>query len=108
MADDKIMEALARIEHKQDLLLLSEKRVRRYPQVSDTGNKCPVCLQPINYNVDIEDSVVIRKCGCSTGKIPLDLKAFAPPVLPAKRNDNDRSDEDRNDSDGRLRRPGGK
>lgn len=110
MANDKIMEALARIEHKLDLLLDSEERIRNYPSVSDTGNKCPVCRQSVNYNVDINDAVVVRKCGCSTGKIALDLKAFAPPVLPAKRDDNGRDDEqeDRNDSNSRPRGPGRK
>lgn len=99
-ADAKLMEALARVEHKLDLLLDSEERVRRYPQVNDAGNKCPVCREQIVHNVDIEDSVVIRKCGCSTGKVALDMRAFAPPVLPARRTDNGGRDdeEDRSDS----------
>lgn len=108
MANDKIMEALARLEHKVDLLLESEERIGRYPQVADPGNKCPVCLQPISYNVDIENSVVVRKCGCTTGKIALDLKAFAPPVLPARKTDNggrDDEQEDRNDSNRGYRGP---
>lgn len=109
-ASAKLMEALARVEHKLDLLLGSENptRSRYYPKVDDSGNKCPVCRDLIVHNVDIEDAVVVRKCGCSTGKLALDMRAFAPPALPAKRTDNGRRDdeEDRSDSSRTDRKPG--
>lgn len=97
MADDKIMEALARIEYKIDLLLWLNPGIGGFPQMSDPRNTCPACKQPVAYNVDIEDAVVIRKCGCSTGKIALDLKAFAPPVLPARKTDNGGRDDEQED-----------
>jgi hypothetical protein len=102
-ADALLMETLLRVEHKIDLLL------KRLPaedgddllKVGSVNHSCPLCTQPVSYNVDINDSVVIRKCGCSTGKIALDLKAFAPPVNPARKTDNggrDDEQEDRSDS----------
>jgi hypothetical protein len=112
-ADDKIMEALARLEHKVDLLFRwlnpsMGAAVKQKPiQLGDPRSVCPVCEQPISYSVDIADSVVVRKCGCSTGKIALDLKAFAPPETPAKRTNNggrDDEQEDRDDSDRGYRR----
>lgn len=102
-ADALLMETLLRVEHKLDLLL------KRLPaedgddllKVGSPTHCCPLCTQPVSYNVDINDSVVVRKCGCSTGKIALDLKAFAPPVSPARKTDNvgrDDEQEDRNNS----------
>ncbi len=109
MAEDKIMEALARIEHKLDILLRwvnpsMGTTQQKLPQLSDSNN-CPVCSKPVAHNVDINDSVVVRKCGCSTGKIALDLKSFAP-TSPKRKHDAGRDDEqeDRNDPDDRSRR----
>jgi hypothetical protein len=109
-ADRKLMEAFLRLEHKVDLLLKKDKTNEEIIKVGDPRHVCPVCKQPVEYTIDIEDSVVVRKCGCSTGKIALDLKAFAPPALPAKRTDNGRDDEqeDRNDSPRGRRGPGGR
>ncbi len=106
MANDKVMEALARMEHKLDLVLGEDSKKAR-KKVGDPTHCCSLCHQTVDYQIDLNDSVVIRKCGCSTGKIAIDLKAFAPPVLPAKRTDNGRDDEqeDRNDSGGRHRGP---
>src|SRR5262245_13125866 len=92
-ADDKIMEALARLEHKMDLVLdmlgVGDPNVRHLlsniRQVGDTQHQCTLCKQPVEYATDPVDSVVVRKCGCKTGKIALDMKAFAPPVTPAKK-----------------------
>lgn len=114
MADDKIMEALARLEHKVDLIIrwldpsMGAAVKQKLIQLGDPRNICPICEQPVNFNVDIEDSVVVRKCGCSTGKIALDLKAFAPPALPARKTDNggrDDEQEDRDDSNRGYRGP---
>lgn len=108
MAADKIMETLARLEHKVDLLIkgqLKNDLATVIKQLGDIGHSCPVCNQTVDYQVDVTDGVVLRKCGCKTGKIALNIGAFAPPVLPAKRNQDDReSDEDRNDPDNRPRR----
>lgn len=119
-ANAKIMEALARIEHKLDLLLKIDQirnmkeGVRgladkiRLAAVADASHTCPVCEKTVEYQVDINDSVVVRKCGCSTGKIALDMGAFAPPVSPAKKKEteDERREEDRNDTDGRSQRSG--
>lgn len=113
-ANDKIMEALARIEHKTDLALgLAAANAGvdgRLKKVGDPGHVCPVCRKSPEYQIDINDSVVVRKCDCGTGKIPLDLKAFAPPALPAKKEQDNgeqrSSEEDRSDSTRGPRRSG--
>ena len=63
-----LAEGLVRLEHKVDALL-------RHLQVPTKplhfiGEVCPVCSKPIEYQIDILMNVVVRKCGCSTGKIP--------------------------------------
>lgn len=86
------METLSRIEHKLDLCLKKELQTK----VGDPTHICPVCNQTVDYQVDIEDSVVLRKCGCKTGKIALDINKFAPPITTKKKveEDNDRTDEE--------------
>jgi hypothetical protein len=88
-ADAKLMEALARIEHKLDLLFRLVPRTEELgtamTKLGDVNNHCPVCKQHIEHAPDINDAVVVRKCGCSTGKVAIDLKAFAPPVLPVRK-----------------------
>lgn len=108
-ADAKLMEAILVLSHKVDLLL-SREAERDMVKVGSATHNCPVCKQPVQYNVDIEDSVVVRKCGCTTGKVALDMRAFAPPVLPARRTDNGGRDdeEDRSDSTSRSREPRGR
>lgn len=100
--NSKLMEALSRIEHKLDLCLKRDQQSK----VGDPTHVCPVCNQAVDYNVDIEDSVVIRKCGCKTGKIALDISKFAPPITIKKKvDDNDGTDEeDRNDANSRRSR----
>jgi hypothetical protein len=104
-ADSHIMETLARIEHKVDLLLILALRNGKAIGLPAVGAEfqCPVCKQEVVYTVAINDGVVLRKCGCKTGKIALDLGAFAPPVSPAKKRveeDEQRTDqEDRRDPD---------
>src|ERR1043166_8882079 len=112
-ADAKIMEALARLEHKVDILMKTQFSQAQaldlaVPdlKVGDTNHSCPLCHQPVDYHVDVMNSVVVRKCGCSTGKIALDLGAFAPPALPCKKKeqeDEQRYEEDRSNPDRRGR-----
>lgn len=103
-ADAKLMEAILVLQHKVDLLLTrtdtnSTPGGTPISPVGGPNHVCPVCKQPVLYNVDIEDSVVVRKCGCSTGKVALDMRAFAPPVLPARKTDNGGRDEEEDRSD---------
>lgn len=63
-----LAEALARIEHKLDYLLRHHS-VPVMPMYF-TGNSCPVCNKLIEYQVDVKHQVVVRRCDCTTGKIP--------------------------------------
>ncbi len=93
-AEAKIMEAILRVEHKLDLVLTHLKAESKEPlsfeKLGSSFKSCPVCEQPIQYDVDITDAVVVRKCGCSTGKIALDFNKFAPPTLNKKDDEDDR------------------
>lgn len=113
-ADDKISEALARVEHKLDIVLdmlgLNNQQVRglvinSVRQVGDPSHRCSLCQQPVEYVADPIDSVIIRKCGCKTGKIALDLKAFAPPAtpVPTKESSNGEDQEDRSNPRPRVK-----
>lgn len=106
-ADNYIMEALARIERKVDMMLEITCKlagVTSLPQISEPS-PCVVCSEQIRYDVDITEGVVLRKCGCKTGKIALNIGAFAPPTLPTKKDKEDGIDEqeDRRDSSRRGR-----
>lgn len=74
-----LAEALMRIEHKLDLLIegFFVKTVV-HPKLHFFGNTCPVCGESIDYQIDVQHQVVVRRCGCKTGKIP-----SAIPLLPA-------------------------
>jgi hypothetical protein len=98
-ADDKIAEALARIEHKLDVLFVllesdgAAPHIRRemrqdIRQVGDPRHRCSICKSQVEYFADPIDSVVVRKCGCKTGKIAIDVKAFAPPASPVPSKEN--------------------
>ncbi len=67
-----IAEALARIEHKVDLVLqrLGFLDNKPFQQLQFEGMSCPVCSQPVAYQIDVMHGVVARKCGCTTGKLP--------------------------------------
>ena len=113
MANDKILEALARIEHKTDLVLEIVAKLAGFtnnsqlPKVGDTTHPCILCSQPVQYDLDINEGVVLRKCGCKTGKIALNLGAFAPPTPLKKVNADDEQREQEADSNSdRTRRPG--
>lgn len=110
-ADDKMAEALARIEHKIDVLMALMARsmtpspanqtflenVMKYEQVGSKSHKCFLCAKSVEYIVNTADAVVVRKCGCTTGKIALDLKAFAPPALPGSTKENDSGEQQQED-----------
>lgn len=86
-ADNVLAEALARIEHKLDLILEASRVLKGITQLGERM-QCPVCKQTVDYQVDQINKVISRKCGCKTGlQAPLDLNAFAPPA-PAPRKDN--------------------
>lgn len=91
-----LAEALARVEHKLDLLLESQAGLDRQLQLRSVGDPehlCPVCQNSVSYHVDIMSKLLTRTCGCSTGKAaPLNLAPFAPPSQPTKtENGNDES-----------------
>lgn len=112
-ADPQILEALARIEHKIDLFLWlvlggDQKTILR--NVGDVNHVCPVCQNAVEYQIDVNEGVVLRKCGCKTGKVALNLGAFAPPALPTKKEQEDeqRSDEEDRRDPSRRRGPTGR
>ena len=80
----QLAEALARIEHKVDVLFTFLRRQNpqlMIPAVGDLNHTCPVCQQPVTYVVDPVVQILIRKCGCRTGlQAPINLEAFAPPI----------------------------
>lgn len=79
-----LAEALARVEHKLDLLLESQAGQDRQLQLRTLGDPehlCPLCQQSVTYLVDIMSKLLTRKCGCSTGmQAPLNLQSLAPPT----------------------------
>lgn len=63
-----IAEGLVRLEHKVDALMRHLK-VQTKP-LHFIGEVCPVCSKPIEYQIDVFMNVVVRRCGCTTGKLP--------------------------------------
>ena len=66
-ADALISEAILRVEHKVDAIL-------RFINPSMLpmhfiGLSCPVCMMPIDYTVDIQAGIAVRRCNCKTGKV---------------------------------------
>lgn len=114
-ADSKFAESIARLEHKVDVLMSlvthliiknrivdSEKflqSVLQHEQVGSPQHRCFLCDVPVEYYADPVDSVVVRKCGCKTGKIALDLKMFAPPISGNIRKENEDAIQRRNDQE---------
>ena len=70
-----LAEQLARIEHKVDAIC-REVGIKTSPMYF-VGLQCPVCKQDITYLIDVVSQVVVRRCGCSTGKVPSTM-----PLLP--------------------------
>lgn len=85
MAMGILAEALARIEHKLDLLLANQSPP--FKPVHFYGNTCPLCSKKVDYVVDVYNNVVMRKCGCSTNKQPSSV-----PLTPVgEKNGNDKA-----------------
>lgn len=77
-AEDVLSEALARIEFKLDLLL---RQAQVPPVPMDLMQQiCPICRQPVDYQINVTKKVVVRKCGCRTGKVPPDMDLVNPPL----------------------------
>lgn len=82
MALTLIAEALARVEAKLDIIIdYIGAGTKIYPPMHFLGNTCPVCKQMVDYRIDIVKNVVTRRCGCSTGKLPM-----ATPLTPVEPN----------------------
>ena len=77
-----LAEALARVEHKLDLLLESQAGIDgglALRTVGDPSHLCPLCQAAVTYQVDLMNQSLTRRCGCSTGvQAPLNLQPFAP------------------------------
>lgn len=108
-----LAEAVARIEAKLDMILgkLQFLEGTPYPQVHFIGTPCPVCKQVIDYQVDLTHNVVVRRCGCKTGKQPSAIPLVPIPGAPnASSNSGQNPDPNSPDSSGasyRSRRKGG-
>jgi hypothetical protein len=71
MALGILSEALARVEHKLDVLL---KFLGAFgTPMHFPGQTCPLCKNVIDYQVNIMKNVVVRKCGCTSGKQPMSI-----------------------------------
>lgn len=72
MAFGILAEALLRIEHKVDAILKAVMLPGQIPPMPlhFVGQQCPICYSPIDYQVDVQKGVVVRRCGCKTGKVP--------------------------------------
>ena len=89
MAFNVLAEALARVEHKLDLILTAIK-YSESPQkmpMNFLGHSCPVCDQIVEYQIDLTNNVVTRRCKCTTGKVPPTTPLF-PAVQPGAMNGN--------------------
>ena len=78
MAFSILAEAVARIEHKLDLILRAIKYYEapeRMP-MNFIGHPCPVCDQLVKYTVDLTQNVVVRQCQCTTGKLVPTIPLF--------------------------------
>ncbi len=95
-AEAATTEALARLEHKVDLLFeilvgaFGAGGKFTFTPVGSEKHVCPLCHQPVTYQIDTIAKAVTRKCNCKTGKFaPIDLEAFAPPSLTPRKEKSD-------------------
>lgn len=80
-ADDTLAEALIRIEHKLDIVLRALKVpvLSAPPLVPHGSYTCPLCKQQVYYQPDSGRGVTVRKCGCTTGLVPVNLELLKAP-----------------------------
>lgn len=73
MADEILAEALARLEHKVDVILHSLKLSGSFAHTGTPmhfpGQVCPLCNSLVDYQIELTKGVVVRKCKCTTGKV---------------------------------------
>lgn len=94
-----IAEGILRLEHKLDAVL-RHLQVKAKP-MHFIGELCPVCSKPIEYCIDIGLNVAVRKCGCSSGKVPSGI-----PLLPLVSNGSSSSDYTADSSERQTRKKG--
>ena len=80
-----IAEAVLRIEHKLDAIMRFLKVPLPAP-MHFVGSLCPGCGMMIEYQVDFQHQVAVRRCGCKTGKVPSAIPMF--PVTQEKKEKN--------------------
>jgi len=99
---DQALESLAKVEIKIDALMqVAIFALTRAKIVFDLdmaeGYICPLCNQPVKFQVDVQSGGVERICACGTGLIPPpDPKKLAEMLAPPKKkekNDGRGSDE---------------
>lgn len=73
-----LAEAILRIEHKIDAVMRHLKVPVPAP-MHFVGTICPGCGSMIDYQIDFQHQVAVRRCGCRTGKVP-----SAIPLLPVE------------------------
>jgi hypothetical protein len=78
MSGPLTMEALARVEHKLDLIMHKLGIVVTPPMSFIGVHRCPACGMAIEYKIDFVHNVVKRVCGCSTGKQPFTADPYSP------------------------------
>lgn len=86
-----LAEALARLEHKVDAVCKAVG-ASVYP-MHFSGNTCPSCSKVIDYQIDVVNQVVVRRCDCTTGKVPSAIPLL-PVVQPGVKNGYPTADED--------------
>lgn len=66
-----IAEALARIEHKLDVII---RNVIPFASTAENSmsffNICPLCQRVVEHQIDLQHNVVVRRCGCSSRMFP--------------------------------------
>jgi hypothetical protein len=84
MALKIIAEAILRVEHKIDAVM----RFLKVPSepMHFVGLTCPSCNMPVDYTVDIQAGVVVRRCNCKTGKVPATIPLLPVTTMPGEPN----------------------
>src|SRR5690606_3677501 len=98
-----VMEAMARIEHKLDALM-RWTGVPMPPPMHFGGTMCPACGNLIDYQVDFQHGVVVRRCDCKTGKVPSTIPLL--PVQSKKEQSNGAADPGRDEAELGAQREG--